>query len=90
MWASIRSGTRYPIVRQPRHVRGTRRASAGAEVTLCGWQVASNAVERPASVTSTDVQLDAAALRQLAAMACAYETDQHRTPTDWASNLIGR
>jgi hypothetical protein len=58
-----------PTSGRPRHVRGTLWATAGVEVTLCGWQVASNAVERHASVTATDVQLDAAALRQLAAMA---------------------
>ena len=53
-------------------------ATAGVEVTLCGWQVASNAVERHASVTATEVQLDAAALRQLAAMAlgAADELDE--------------
>lgn len=50
---------------------------AGVEVTLCSWQDASNAVERRASVTATDVQLDATAL-QLAAMAldAADELDE--------------
>jgi hypothetical protein len=61
-----------------RHIRGTRRATAGVEVTLCSWQDASNAVERHASVTATDVELDATALRQLAAMAldAADELDE--------------
>ena len=50
-------------------MRGTRRATAGVAVTLCGWQDASGAVERHASVSAADVELDAAALRRLAALA---------------------
>ena len=33
-----------------RHIRGTRRATAGGEVVLCGWQDADGAVERHASL----------------------------------------
>lgn len=49
-------------------MRGTRRATAGIAVTLCGWQDANGNVERNASVSAADAQLDAAALRRFAAL----------------------
>lgn len=52
-----------------RYVRGTRRDTAGVQVVVVGWQDADGQVERHASVSATDVALDAAALRQLAAQA---------------------
>lgn len=52
-----------------RYVRGTRRATAGVELVVCGWQDADGQVERHVSVWATDTQLDAAALRQLATLA---------------------
>jgi hypothetical protein len=62
-----------------RYVSGTRRAVAGVEVVVVGWQDANGAVERHASVWATDVALDAAALRKLAAQALdtADELDRH-------------
>ncbi|MBO0677184.1 hypothetical protein JRC04_06880 [Mycolicibacterium sp. S2-37] len=52
-----------------RYMRGTRRATSGVSVTLRGWQDASGAVERHASVLADDAELDASALRRLAALA---------------------
>jgi hypothetical protein len=51
-----------------RYMRGTRRAAAGVSVTIRGWQDASGNVERYVSVESDDAQLDATALRRLAAL----------------------
>jgi hypothetical protein len=61
-----------------RHMRGTRRAVAGVEIRITGWQDARGQVERHASVWATDTQLDAAALRKLAALAldAADELDE--------------
>jgi hypothetical protein len=56
------------VLRANRTRRSRRMTRCRGRLTLCGWQVADNPVERHASVTATDVQLDAAALRQLAAM----------------------
>ena len=50
-----------------RYLRGTRRATAGVEVVIAGWQDADGQVERHASVLATDAEHDAAALRHLAA-----------------------
>ncbi|MDT5117158.1 MAG: hypothetical protein QOE30_2897 [Mycobacterium sp.] len=50
-----------------RHVRGSSRATAGAEVVLAGWQDATAAVEWHAILFAADVELDATALRQHAA-----------------------
>jgi hypothetical protein len=63
-WAENGDGTHWG-----RYVRGTRRTTAGVGVTLCGWQDTSGAVERHAAVSATDVELDATALRRLAALA---------------------
>jgi hypothetical protein len=52
-----------------RYIQGTRRAAGGVEIVVCGWQGASGQVERHASIWATDVQLDAASLRKLAAAA---------------------
>jgi hypothetical protein len=52
-----------------RYMRGTRRTVAGVEIRIVGWQQADGTVTRHASVWATDTQLDAAALRQLAALA---------------------
>ncbi len=52
-----------------RYVRGSRRATAGVAVTLCGWQDVSGTVEWHASVSAAEAELDAAALRRLAALA---------------------
>jgi hypothetical protein len=52
-----------------RFLVGTRRSTAGAMVTLCGWQDGTGAVARHAAVWAVDVELDAAGLRQLAALA---------------------
>jgi hypothetical protein len=52
-----------------RYIGGTRRATAGVEVNVCGWQNADGSVERHASVWASDVTLDAIALRRLAAVA---------------------
>lgn len=61
-----------------RYIRGTRRAVAGVEVVIAGWQDASGQVERHASLWATDVQLDVPKLRELAAVAldAANELDQ--------------
>jgi hypothetical protein len=63
-----------------RYVRGTRRTTAGVTVTLCGWQDATGDVERSATVSADAEQLDAAALRRLAAiaLAAADELDELR------------
>jgi hypothetical protein len=52
-----------------RYVRGTRRTVAGAQVVVVGWQDANGQVDRHASIWATDLALDAAALRKLAAAA---------------------
>ena len=52
-----------------RYVRGTRRATAGVSIVLAGWQSADGAVEWHATVTADGIQLEAAALRKLAAAA---------------------
>jgi hypothetical protein len=61
-----------------RFIRGTRRATAGAEVTRCGWQSAYGTVERHASLCANDVHIDAAELRRLAGelLDAADELDQ--------------
>ena len=61
-----------------RYIRGTRRAVTGVEIRIAGFQQADGTVARHASVWATDAQLDAAALRQLAALAldAADELDQ--------------
>jgi hypothetical protein len=60
-----------------RYVRGNR-SVAGVEIALVGWQDATGAVARHASVWATNVALEPAALRQLAALAldAADELDQ--------------
>jgi hypothetical protein len=67
-----------------RYVRGTRAAAAGVHVVVAGWQSADGAVERHASMWAADCQLDAAALRKLAAVAldAADELDQLNRGTD--------
>jgi hypothetical protein len=52
-----------------RYVAGSRRAAGGVEIVVVGWQDADGTVDRHASVWATDVQLDAATLRKLAALA---------------------
>jgi hypothetical protein len=61
-----------------RYLRGTRWAVAGVELVVAGWQSADGTVERHAIVFAADVQLDAAGLRKLAAVAldAADELDQ--------------
>jgi hypothetical protein len=52
-----------------RYIQGTRRAVAGVQVVVVGWQDADGQVDRHASVWATDVALDATSLRKLAAAA---------------------
>jgi hypothetical protein len=52
-----------------RHVRGTRRTTADAQVVLAGWQDASATVEWHATLFALDTQIDGAGLRKLAAIA---------------------
>jgi hypothetical protein len=61
-----------------RFMRGTRRIVAGVEIWIVGWQQADGTVARHGSVWATETRLDAASLRQLAALAsdAADELDQ--------------
>ncbi|SHT24293.1 hypothetical protein [Mycobacteroides abscessus] len=61
-----------------RHISGTRRAVAGVEIRIAGFQHADSTTNRHAAVWATDTHLDAAALRQLAAAAlnAADELDE--------------
>lgn len=61
-----------------RHISGTRRAVAGVEIRIAGFQHADGTTTRHAAVWATDTHLDAAALRQLAAAAlnAADELDE--------------
>jgi len=61
-----------------RYVRGTRRSTTGLEIVVAGWQSADGTVERHAFASATDVALNAAALRRLAAVAlnAAEELDR--------------
>ncbi|CRZ14798.1 hypothetical protein [Mycolicibacterium neworleansense] len=61
-----------------RHMHGTRRAVAGVEIRIAGFQQADGIINRHATVWATDTYLDATALRQLAAAAltAADELDE--------------
>lgn len=61
-----------------RYVRGARRAIAGVDVVIAGWQSADGTVARKAHVSANDAELDAAGLRKLAAavLDAADELDQ--------------
>jgi hypothetical protein len=69
-----------------RYVRGSRRDTAGAALTLCGWQDESGAVERHAIVSAAGSQLDAAALRRLAALVLDATTSWKVWGTDRPSH----